>query len=134
MLRGINHITIAVSNLQRSFDFYSGLLGMKPHVLWESGAYLTSGDIWFCLSLDTATPAQDYSHIALDIDEVDYDTFVAGLREAGVIEWKQNTSEGSSLYFLDPDGHKLEIHCGTLQSRLDTLKSKPYAGLTWFDY
>ena len=42
-----------------------------------------------------------------------------------------NHSEGRSLYVLDPDGHKLEIHVGTLADRLESLKRKPYAGLVW---
>ena len=29
--------------------------------------------------------------------------------EAGVEVFKDNTSPGDSFYFLDPDGHKLEI-------------------------
>lgn len=131
MLRGLNHITIAVSDLDRSLVFYTELLGMKGHVRWDGGAYLSLGDIWFCLSCDKASPSQDYSHIALDIPEQDYEAFVEKLRLANVVEWKQNKSEGNSLYFLDPDGYKLEIHCGNLQARLDSLKNKPYSGLVW---
>lgn len=32
MLRGLNHITIAVSDLEQSLDFYTRLLGMQAHV------------------------------------------------------------------------------------------------------
>ncbi|HCS63225.1 MAG TPA: fosfomycin resistance glutathione transferase [Cellvibrio sp.] len=132
MLRGLNHITIAVSDLEISFRFYSHLLGFKPHARWDFGAYLSLGDLWLCLSCDTATPSQDYSHIAFDCEADKFDVMAAQLCEANVIEWKKNTSEGDSLYFLDPDGHKLEIHCGNLQTRLAALKEKPYKGLIWF--
>ena len=131
MLRGLNHITIAVTDLERSLNFYANLLGMTLHVRWETGAYLSLGDVWFCLSCDEAKPSQDYSHIAFDVAESNFDEFAEKLRVANVIEWKQNKSEGLSLYFLDPDGHKLEIHSGNLQSRLESMKSKPYQGLVW---
>lgn len=131
MLRGLNHITIAVNDLERSFNFYVHLLGMAPHARWDKGVYLSLEEIWFCLSCDEVKPSQDYCHIALDIAENDFNTFAEKLRAANVIEWKQNTSEGHSLYFLDPDGHKLEIHSGNLQSRLESLKAKPYQGLVW---
>ncbi len=131
MLRGLNHITITVSNLELSLLFYCRLLGMKAHVCWDKGAYLSLGDLWFCLSCDEVSPAKDYSHLAFDISEEDFSAFAAKLRQAGVKEWKQNKSEGYSLYLLDPDGHQLEVHSGTLQSRLNLLKQTPYTGLVW---
>lgn len=131
MLQGLNHITIAVSDLARSLIFYTEFVGMKAVVRWDFGAYLTLGDVWFCLSCDQVSPGQDYSHIAFDIAAEDFALFTKKLKDAGIVEWKQNASEGPSLYFLDPDGHKLEAHCGDLQSRLAALKNKPYAGLIW---
>ena len=133
MLTSLNHITIATSNLDSSFDFYTQLLGCKPRARWDAGAYLSLGDLWLCLSCDTATPSQDYSHIALDCAADNFNTIAAHLRAANVIEWKKNTSEGDSLYFLDPDGHKLEIHCGNLHSRLQSLKESPNTDLIWFE-
>lgn len=131
MLRGLNHITITVTDLDRSLNFYTQLLGMTPHVRWDKGAYLSLNDVWFCLSCDEVKPSRDYCHIALDIAEADFNAFADKIRAAKVIEWKQNNSEGPSLYILDPDGHKLEIHSGTLQSRLEYLKEKPFKGQVW---
>lgn len=132
MLTGLNHITLAVRDIETSFAFYTQLLGFKPHVRWDAGAYLSLGEFWLCLSCDNATPSQDYSHIALSCDEDNFAVMASQLRDAKVIEWKKNTSEGQSIYFLDPDGHKLEVHCGNLQSRLTSLAENPYKGLVWF--
>ena len=131
MLRGINHITIAVSDLDRSLHFYTEIVGMRGHVRWDQGAYLSLGELWFCLSYDKVQPRQDYTHIALDIAADDFPSFVHKLRHTGVIEWKKNSSEGLSVYFLDPDGHQLEAHTGSLQTRLMSLHAQPYAGLVW---
>ncbi|MCS4307893.1 catechol 2,3-dioxygenase-like lactoylglutathione lyase family enzyme [Rheinheimera pacifica] len=131
MLKGLNHITIAVSDLERSLTFYTESLGMTAHVRWDTGAYLSLGGVWFCLSCGKPAPSLDYSHIALDIAEQNFAEFVAKLHKADVPEWKQNSSEGLSVYFLDPDGNKLEAHCGDLQTRLEALKHKPYSGLVW---
>ena len=131
MLTGINHITIAVSNLTRSLDFYCDILGLKLEVSWNRGAYLSINDFWVCLSVDRVSPAKDYSHICFDINHDNFNVFRKRIVSAKVKEWKDNSSEGESLYILDPDGHKLEVHVGSLRSRLEELKIAPYDGLTW---
>ncbi|MGV6537684.1 VOC family protein, partial [Klebsiella pneumoniae] len=50
MLSGLNHLTLAVSQLAPSVAFYQQLLGMTLHARWDSGAYLSCGDLWLCLS------------------------------------------------------------------------------------
>lgn len=131
MITGLNHLTIAVSNLSRSFDFYTDVLGFDPQGCWDKGAYLSAGDLWICLALETAMPARDYTHYAFSVNDADFTESVKKLESYGSTCWKNNTSEGSSYYFLDPDGHKLEIHSGDLQSRLVAIESKPYAGWTY---
>ncbi len=131
MLKGLNHVTLAVSDLQRSLAFYVDVLGMTPHVKWDGGAYLSLGGLWFCLSVDAASPARDYSHLAFDIDEKDFGVFRQRLIDAGAPKWKENKSEGDSIYFLDPDGHKLEVHLGTLETRLKHLEENARDRLTW---
>lgn len=132
MLTGINHITISVSDLDVSFEFYASILGMKPKLRWRDGAYLAAGSLWFCLSSGRASPAKDYSHVSFSISQSDFSMFKDKLRKLGIKEWKANASEGDSLYFLDPDGHKLEIHVGSLETRLSDIKSKPYDGAIWY--
>lgn len=42
---------------------------------------------------------------------------------------QDNWTEGDSLYFLDPDGHRLEIHATTLADRLRHARADPWEGL-----
>ncbi|MCL7653811.1 VOC family protein, partial [Klebsiella pneumoniae] len=66
------HLTLAVSNLQRSLTFWRDLLGLQLHAEWDTGAYLTCGDLWICLSYDVfrnyvAPQESDYTHYAFSL-------------------------------------------------------------------
>ncbi len=43
-----------------------------------------------------------------------------------------SVGKGESIYLLDPDGHQLEIHVGSLASRLNTMRKTPYKRLEWY--
>ena len=131
---GLNHLTLAVADLERAFDFYVGTLGCAPRARWARGAYLSAGSLWLCLSLDAAAaPRADYTHVALDANPADMDRWRARLAAAGAPLWRDNASEGDSIYFLDPDGHRLELHAGSLESRLAAVREAPYDGMVLFD-
>lgn len=136
MISALNHITLSVSDLERSFTFYTGTLGLRPRARWARGAYLSAGDLWLCLTLDAHCrqgPLAEYTHIAFTVNAAQFAQHAAALKEQGVALWQQNSSEGDSLYILDPDGHKLEIHVGSLETRLASLRSAPYDGLRLFE-
>lgn len=136
MLTGLNHLTLAVTDLDRSLAFYRDLLKLRVETTWDAGAYLSLPGLWLCLSLDPKRhpePAADYTHYAFSIGAADFPLFVQLLRAANVQEWRDNRSEGASFYFLDPDGHKLEAHVGDLASRLAACRQKPYAGMGFFN-
>ncbi|MWL73344.1 glutathione transferase, partial [Escherichia coli] len=69
------------------------------------------------------------THYAFSVAPEHFDTLVQTLTAANVTVWKDNKSEGASFYFLDPDGHKLELHVGDLAARLAACREKPYAGM-----
>lgn len=135
MIGGINHITLAVSDLERSFTFYTDLLGCRPVARWARGAYLMAGDMWLALVVDDTvreTARPDYSHIALSCQAQTFEDLVRRLEFAGCTAWSANRSEGASYYFSDPDGHKLELHVGDLNSRLAHMKAEPKTDIEFF--
>ena len=134
---GLNHITLAVTDIEKSFSFYRDLLGLKPLVKWDDGAYFLIGadGFWFCLNVDEQRqPNACYTHYAFTVAEKDFKQIEKKLREAGVSCFKENKSPGASFYFLDPDGHKLEIHVGQVQDRLEVKKIDPasWKNVEWF--
>jgi catechol 2,3-dioxygenase-like lactoylglutathione lyase family enzyme len=131
MIRGINHLNLAVRDLDESLRFYRDVLGCTLVVRWNKGVYLSAGDLWLALTLDPRTrsgPLPEYTHIAFDVSPQDFPLLSARILEAGTKLWNENTSEGPSLYFQDPNGHKLEIHATDLAARLEYARRHPWEG------
>lgn len=129
MIKGLNHITISVRDLEQSFVFYKEVLGFKPLMKHSKGAYFLAGDLWFCLDLDSTTRKEalpEYTHFAFSVEQKDFAVISRKIKESGANLWKENVSEGDSLYFLDPNGHKLEIHVGDWKSRMQSTKENPW--------
>lgn len=136
MIKGINHVTLAVKNVERSFQFYVNVLGLRPLALWPQGAYMLAGSFWLALTQDPATRTEslpEYTHLAFTVKQQDFNLAAARIKASGARIWKENKSEGDSLYFEDPDGHKLEIHVGSWESRLAHFHKYPKPGLKLFD-
>lgn len=127
-IAGVNHVTLAVKNVEQSLRFYSGVLGLKPVARWRMGAYLIAGQDWIALTLDAQTRTAslpEYTHLAFTVSEDDFLVTVERLRVAMAEIWQENRSPGQSFYFLDPNGHKLEIHTSTLEARMLALQANP---------
>jgi catechol 2,3-dioxygenase-like lactoylglutathione lyase family enzyme len=135
MVRAINHVTFAVRDLERSFRFYTEIVGLRPVARWCKGAYFDAGGDWFCLNLDPETrngPLKEYTHLAFTVDAADFDSTVARMQAAGIRSCQENRSPGKSFYFLDPDGHKLELHIANLKDRLQAITANPPKDLILF--
>ena len=126
MINGINHITITTNNISKSFNFYKNILGFKPLCKWNNGAYFLVGNLWFCINYNkNTTTVNNYTHIAFNVIQNDFEIIKNKIITSNASIFKDNISEGDSLYFCDPDGHKLEIHVGTWQTRIYSKKQEP---------
>lgn len=141
MITGLNHLTLAVKNIETSFAFYRDVLGFTPLCKWEGSAYFLVGDpeqpgcLWFCLDRDARRQETICStHYAFSVSPEDFKASSERIINSGATIFKKNTSPGESLYFLDPDAHKLEIHTGDWQTRIASKKADPgkWTNVEWF--
>ncbi|MBE7354950.1 FosB/FosD family fosfomycin resistance bacillithiol transferase [Staphylococcus haemolyticus] len=129
MIKALNHICFSVSNLQKSIYFYNNVLKAKLLVEGNTTAYFDLNGIWLALNQEEAIPRKEieysYTHIAFSIEEQEFEEWYHWLKQnnVNILEGrKRDTKDKKSIYFTDPDGHKLELHTGTLQDRLDYYK------------
>lgn len=71
-----------------------------------------------------------YPHTAFTIDESEYNSWYRWLKKnnVNILEGRtRDVRDKQSIYFIDPDGHKLELHTGTLENRMNYYKdTKPH--------
>ncbi len=73
MITSINHITLGVKDIKRSFDFYCDVLGLKPLCIWDNGAYFLVDNFWFCLNTDpSVNPDIGYTHYAFSVNKENF--------------------------------------------------------------
>jgi catechol 2,3-dioxygenase-like lactoylglutathione lyase family enzyme len=136
MIGALNHLTLSVRELDRSFAFYVNVLGFRPLARWLNGAYLLAGEeTWICLTLAASAQPElrsGYTHAAFSVTPAAFAAATVRIRASRAPEWQADSSEGASLYFLDPDGHKLEIHAGDWRLRLAACRARPYQGMVFY--
>lgn len=115
--------------------FYTETLGFHPVARWNRGAYLRAGDAWITLIPDPAArvrPLPEYTHAAFSVSEEDFEAVAGRIRRAGAKIWQDDSTEGDSLYFTDPNGHKLEIHASDLSARIAADREDPPEGIVFY--
>lgn len=129
MIRGINHITYSVSNITKSIEFYRDVLKAEILVEGNMSAYFNLAGIWLALNEEKNIPRKEivysYTHMAFTISEDDFDSWYSWLKENNVNILKgrdRDIRDKKSIYFTDLDGHKLELHTGSLEDRLNYYK------------
>lgn len=124
-IQGINHLCFSVSDLTASMEFYERILGAKPLVKGRSLAYFDLNGLWIALNVEDVAREpmpMTYTHIAFTVAEEEFDAWMKRLRdgEVRILPGRERDERDKrSVYFLDPDGHRFELHTGSLQDRMD---------------
>lgn len=118
--RTLNHVSIGVSDVERSAEFYQALLGLdvvsRPG---NGGINLGLGDGFLGLYAIPSSVGRAH-HFCLGVDEYDPDEIAERLAgvgiEANVDRNPANrTSGGDQLYFNDPDGAVVQLSASGYQ-------------------
>jgi catechol 2,3-dioxygenase-like lactoylglutathione lyase family enzyme len=107
----LHHVALRVADCERSAEFYGGLLRLPEVRRYVRGGDLRSvwlrlGEVVLMLERDLrgAGPAAGSGHVLVLTG--DPTSWEPRLREAGV---EVTDRTGSTLYFQDPDGHRLGV-------------------------
>jgi catechol 2,3-dioxygenase-like lactoylglutathione lyase family enzyme len=111
---GLDHVAIAVSDLDRSERFYGDVLGLErvlpqwdpPRVLASEGsgvALFPEGDDF------RGNTAPHILHFAFRVTREAFEAARAELAERGIETSFSDHGASHSIYFEDPDGHRLEL-------------------------
>ena len=117
----IDHIAITVSNLEESISWYQEVLGLERQYEdeWEGPPImLCAGST--CVALFSAEykepPKNDTNsikmlHIAFKLDQINFIQAQKDLKGLNISYRIAEHENCHSIYFDDPDGHKIELTC-----------------------
>ena len=100
----INHISLYVSNLQRSTDFYSKTFACKVNKR-EGNNQLMFGTSF--LVLREGKPPAKVDHFSIGVNNFKKETVTADLKARGVTP--KDEEGGAGFHVVDPDGYPVQI-------------------------
>ena len=118
----IGHVHLKVSDIQKSLDFYCGLLGFEKIVMYgDQAAFISAGDYHHHIGLNTwqskgAPPAPEYApglfHTAILYPErKDLATILQRLIDAGYpLTGASDHGVSEAIYLDDPDKNGVELY------------------------
>ena len=101
----INHISLQVSNLQRSTDFYQRVFDCKVNKREGNNQLMFGKDF---LVLRPGKSAARVDHFAIGVDNFKKESVTADLKARGVTPIDQQGG-GFGFHVLDPDGFPVQI-------------------------
>jgi catechol 2,3-dioxygenase-like lactoylglutathione lyase family enzyme len=119
-LDGIDHVALAVDNIERAAQWYIDVLGFerRHEGVWGGvPTFLGKGTTGVALfppretesEPETHTGKGRFLHLAFRADAKNFAVAQKELNERGIKYHFQDHEISHSIYFRDPDGHELEI-------------------------
>jgi len=146
-IRGFNHITLVVSDLKRSVEFYQGLFGLakERHARTLDASLRLAPGVNLDLTTDRPDRTPRVDHYCFGLENFRVDRVVSALAEHGVMKSEDrgamkvqvSTRDGAELVYAgDPDGILFQLqdpgYCGgtgPLGNRCPAPEPSPRRGL-----
>jgi len=119
--RGLHHFAVVCSDVEATIRFYQELLEFPLTEIFENRDYKGSNHFFFDIGNNNLLAFFDFPglgvgpyaevlgglhHIAISVEPEKWERLKGKLREAGV-DYQEES--GTSIYFRDPDGARLEL-------------------------
>jgi catechol 2,3-dioxygenase-like lactoylglutathione lyase family enzyme len=118
-LQRLDHVSLNVSDRQRSIDWYRDVLGLElTNEPQRDDWPAFMGDFGACIALfqgEPTPPAErsdesvGFRHVAFMVGKHDLERAQAHLAELGVTLRFEDHGDSHSVYLRDPDGHTIEL-------------------------
>ncbi len=119
--RGVHHIALLSSNVERTIRFYQDVLGFPLTDIFENRDYAGSNHFFFDIGHGNLLAFFDFPdlglgpyaevlgglhHLAISVERDEWEAARERLKAVGVAIHEVS---GTSIYFSDPDGARLEL-------------------------
>lgn len=119
--RGLHHFALVCSDVEETIGFYQGVLGFPLTDIFENRDYPGSNHFFFDVGHDNLLAFFDFPgldvgpyaevfgglhHIAISVEPDLWSKLKVNLDRAGI---DYETKSGTSIYFRDPNGARLEL-------------------------
>lgn len=103
--KSLNHVTLSVSNVEKSKAFYSSILGVSAISEQKNGINLGLGDSFLGLYAIKEPPR--VNHFCIGLDEFRVQVAAERLKQFGISPFVRK--DKPEVYFKDPDGITVQL-------------------------
>ncbi|HXD58932.1 MAG TPA: VOC family protein [Thermoleophilaceae bacterium] len=110
-VQGVDHVAFGVADQRASEAFYRDVLGLeRAHEgAWGDTPLAMMAEHGGMALFKEAGRGNGFRHMAFRVDRENFELAREDLREAGIEFEIEHHHVSESLYFVDPDGNRLEL-------------------------